>query len=226
MCRPDSKSLRSPWLGAALPTRFGPNCRPGFTCSNPASGRNGSWTEVYGHSKGFFAWDSTSAYWVQHSIPKFPAVVSNGYEYGYGQELYGQNAYCMTLTPSTVNEAAAVMLYAHPWVYESSVVDTSLSNVNDVVALKSSGGSTTTTLKAAWGTLTLFGKSAAFGKDMLDALVAPGLSASLDSQSWLNSGGPIGGFCPSSGDDVLDIQTLHLPPSDTHVTQVGLRAAD
>eukprot|EP00966_Prymnesium_polylepis_P038428 891751-Prymnesium_polylepis.3 len=55
---------------------------------------------------------------------------------------------------------------------------------------------------------------------MLDTLVAPGLSTYLASQSWLNSGGPIGGFCPDSGHDVVDIQKLFLPEDDTHVTQV------
>lgn len=181
---------------------------------------NGSWTTTYGHSKGFFAWDGTTGYWVQHSIPKFPNFVSSGYEYGHSQELYGQHAFCMTLTSAMIDEAAAVMLFAHPWVYDSHVADTSLANVNDVVGLKKKDGTVKATIKAAWGDLTLLGKSSSYGQDMLDTLVAPALDESVESQSWLNSGGPIGGYCPSSGDDVLDIETLHFPPSDTHVTAV------
>ena len=70
---------------------------------------NGSYTSSYGHSKGFFAYDSTSAFWVQHSIPKFPNYVADGYEYGSGQMYYGQHAFCMSLSPSALNAAAEVM---------------------------------------------------------------------------------------------------------------------
>jgi deoxyribonuclease-2 len=75
---------------------------------------NGTWTEVYGHSKGFFAYDATSAYFVQHSIPKFPNFVSGGYLYGSGQLYYGQHAFCMSVTPSALDEIASIMLWSYP----------------------------------------------------------------------------------------------------------------
>ena len=105
---------------------------------------NGSWTEVYGHSKGFFAYDSSSAFWVQHSIPKFPQFVAQGYEYGSGQMYYGQHAFCMTLTPDQLNTAAGVMTYAHPWVYDSAIANgaSSLANVAAVVKGTAASGTT------------------------------------------------------------------------------------
>ena len=66
---------------------------------------NGSNTDNYGHSKGFFAWDSSSAFWVQHSIPKFPNYVRDGYLFGSGQMWYGQHAFCMSLAPSALLES-------------------------------------------------------------------------------------------------------------------------
>jgi deoxyribonuclease-2 len=78
---------------------------------------NGSWTEAYGHSKGFFAYDAASAFWVQHSIPKFPNFVKDGYLYGSGQMYYGQHAFCMSLLPSALDAAAEVMTYAYPCVH-------------------------------------------------------------------------------------------------------------
>lgn len=182
---------------------------------------DGSWSTVYGHSKGVFAFDNDSAYFVQHSIPKFPNYVKDGYLYGSGQMWYGQHAFCMTLTPKALDAIAGVMRYANPQVFDHALSDTSLSNVNQVAAMKSSGGTTHTTVSAGWADLTLFGKDSACDEDMLDSLASPGLKTTLLSQSWLNSGGPIGGYCPSSGVDVFDILQLQLPgakPADTHAT--------
>ena len=72
-------------------------------------------------------------------------------------------------------------------------------------------------------TLHLQGKARDFDADMLDALTAPTLQTDLLSQSWLNSGGPIGGYCPKKGFNVTDVTTIALPgctPSDAHVTYV------
>eukprot|EP00966_Prymnesium_polylepis_P285467 6594195-Prymnesium_polylepis.2 len=58
---------------------------------------------------------------------------------------------------------------------------------------------------------------------MVDALLSPALDTPLDSQSWLNSGGPLGGYCPTAGPEVVDIETIGLPASpapDSHATQV------
>ena len=185
---------------------------------------NGSWTATYGHSKGFFAYDSTSAYWVQHSIPDFPNFVADGYKFGSSQMYYGQHAFCMTLTPSALEAAAEVMTYAHPWVYDSKGITSAMPNVAAVVAGKAASGSTSTTVSASWATLHLLGKAVDYNKDMLDSLVAPTLESDFNSQSWLNSGGPIGGYCPVSGYNVTDVQSITLPltasSTETHTTFV------
>ena len=175
---------------------------------------NGTWTEVFGHSKGFFAYDSTSAYFVQHSIPKFPNYQSGGYNYRSGELWYGQHAFCMSIKPAVLDEIAGMMLYSYPLVYDYALADTSLPNVASIVTGKTNrSGTNATVVDTAWANLTLLGKANDAGVDMLDALVAPKLKESLLSQSWLNSGGPIGGYCPSSGYDVIDELALTLPLS-------------
>lgn len=182
---------------------------------------DGSWSEKYGHSKGFFGFDgSDGAFWVQHSIPKFPDYVKSGYEFGSGQLWYGQHAFCMSLSAKSLDAIAEVMTYAYVQVYDHALKDTSLSNVNAVVAGTQASGTKSVQVEAPWGTLRLFGKASAADEDMLDAIASPALATSLLGQSWLNSGGPIGGYCPVSGVDVKDILTLTLPADDSHVTYV------
>ena len=89
------------------------------------------------------------------------------------------------------HDAAAVMLYAHPWVYDWAQGAASddddgaatLPNVSAVIGGESKEGSITTAITAGWGELTLFGKSASLGEDMLNSLISPALDETLDSQA-------------------------------------------
>ena len=178
---------------------------------------DGKYSTTFGHSKGFFAYDSESAVWVQHSIPHFPNYKKDGYKYGSGQMWYGQHAFCMGLTRSALNQIAGVMRYAFPWVYDFALEDTSLPNVSAVVTKSKLEGTTAVTVQTGWGELQLFGKGSAAGFDMLNDVISPELRTSLASQSWLNSGGPLGGYCPSSGVDVFDIMSISLPVTSSGV---------
>lgn len=180
---------------------------------------DGKWSEEYGHSKGFFAYDGQSGFWVQHSVPHFPNYVKDGYEYGHGQEMYGQHAFCMTMLPDSINDLAGVMKYSNGWIYDHKT-DGSLSNVEDIISGKTvSTGTIVKDISTKWGTLKLAGKTVAFNQDMLQQVVAPTLKQSMLYQSWLNTGGKLGPYCPSSGFDVFDIESLHISSSDTHETR-------
>jgi hypothetical protein len=185
----------------------------------------GGSSSSHGHSKGFFAFDETSAFFVQHSVPDFPEYVKAGYLYGDGQTYYGQHAFCMSLTPKMLNEIALVMQYAYPQVYDKRLDITSWPNINAVAAEQKLPGTTVTTIDVGWATLHLQGKASAAEIDMLDLITAPALKTDLWSQSWLNTGGVIGGYCvpPGEGYNVTDILTIQLPgeePPDVHATQV------
>ena len=183
---------------------------------------NGSWSEVYGHSKGFLGYTNDSAFWVQHSIPKFPNYKKDGYKYQTGELWYGQHAFCMTLTKEALNEIGSAMSYAYPQVYDHALPDASLPNINAVAAGQhAASGTFSTTVAAKFAQLSLLAKTSAADVDMLDGIVAPALQTAMFGQSWLNSGGPIGGYCPASGGyDVLDALSITLSPEDTHATAV------
>ena len=157
---------------------------------------------LFEHSKGWFAWDGDGAMWVQPrspvhgegdglSYPRDPEPGDDGYDFGAEQMWYGQHAFCMSLTPAQLNDAAAVMLYAHPWVYDWAQGAASddddgaatLPNVSAVIGGESKEGSITTAITAGWGELSLFGKSASLGEDMLNSLISPTLDETLDSQA-------------------------------------------
>jgi hypothetical protein len=181
---------------------------------------DGKYSLDYGHSKGFFAYDGTSAFWVQHSVPHFPNYAKDGYLYGHGQEKYGQNAFCMTMSPDAIDDVAEVMKYSNGWIYDHKT-DGALSNVEDIVNDKiASSGSIAKDVKTTWGVVKLFGKTEAVNASMVPDIVAPALKQTMLYQSWLNSGGPLGPKCPSSGYDVFDIKSLHVTDDDTHDTKV------
>ncbi|CAK0885292.1 unnamed protein product [Prorocentrum cordatum] len=168
---------------------------------------DGNYSLEYGHSKGFFAYNSTNGYWVQHSIPHFPNYQSKGYLYGSGQERYGQHAFCMTMSPEAINEVAEVMRFSNGWIYDHRT-DGSLPNVEDIVTGKNIDmkGTIHKDVQTAWGVVKLFGKTENFDSGMVPELIAPELKQTMLVQSWLNSGGPLGPYCPASQFDVFDIR--------------------
>mmetsp|Transcript_42125 Transcript_42125/g.51138 ORF Transcript_42125/g.51138 Transcript_42125/m.51138 type:complete len:431 (-) Transcript_42125:447-1739(-) len=177
---------------------------------------DGNWTEDYGHSKGAFAFDDNEGFFLHHSIPKFPNYADKSYDYGYGQTKYGQHAFCISLDLTTLDTIAYVLKYATPWVYSSNNKG-SLGNVTDLLKGVSFNNtkSTSTSVTAhptsnSISTLKLYGKTQQFGADMMDSVIAvDGLSSSWWSQSWLNSGGPLGAFCPEKQDvSVVDVRTM------------------
>mmetsp|Transcript_70624 Transcript_70624/g.132162 ORF Transcript_70624/g.132162 Transcript_70624/m.132162 type:complete len:405 (+) Transcript_70624:50-1264(+) len=179
---------------------------------------NGTWTEEYGHTKGFLGWDDSTAFWVQHSVPKFPNFVSEGYLYGQGQEIYGQHAFCMTMSTANIDELATVMQYSDPLIYDYHT-DGSLQNIEDLLHGKvAESGTIIKDIALPWGSMRLFGKTSAAYVDMMNDVIAPNFKSSMLSQSWLNSGEPFGSTCPKSGYDVFDVAELQLPPSETHDT--------
>ena len=65
-----------------------------------------------------------------------------------------------------------------------------LPNVSAVIGGGVEGGSITTAITAGWGELTLFGKSASLGEDMLNSLISPTLDETLDSQARAAAAAP------------------------------------
>ena len=106
--------------------------------------------------------------------------MADGYLYGSSQEKYGQQLSCFSLGIDELDALAYAMRFSGPWIYDSALsTDASLAaalpNLTALVA-----GDTYYDEKAAAtvavGPYTVFAKTGAFGQDMVDKLIAPGLA--------------------------------------------------
>ena len=183
---------------------------------------NGSWTEDYGHSKGAVVADAASGdgFFLHHSIPDFPNYVKDGYEYRRGEEKYGQSASCFTLAAAGLDAWAYAARFAKPWIFDVSFPSPS-GNLSKLLA-----GDTFYDEKASArvdvGPVAFLAKAGAFGADLADDVLAPRLGADLVSQSWLDSGHPLGPHC-GAAHTVVDTKTLKFgdgtvswPTQDDH----------
>ncbi len=201
---------------------------------------DGTYTESYGHSKGVLAFDDDGGYFLQHSVPDFPNWADEGYLYGSSQEKYGQQLSCFSLALDQLNAVAEGMKYSGPWVYDytplgaKSSGNASLEAVTAVIngstrSLYWTNASSETSATTLGGlALSVFAKTGGYGQDMIDQVVSPVLDTPLWSQSWLNSGDPLGPYCPLDGDYVVDTETLQYgapgtepwPTADDHAKWV------
>ncbi|KAG1660874.1 Deoxyribonuclease-2-alpha [Nymphon striatum] len=75
---------------------------------------SGSWTEDFGHTKGFLAADNNTGFYVTHSVPKFPPAVANGYGYPHSGEKYGQAAMCISIKSDQVDKIGQyIVIFFH-----------------------------------------------------------------------------------------------------------------
>lgn len=175
---------------------------------------NTTWsTSTDGHSKGVLARGGTGGggFFLQHSIPRFPSYPESGYVYGEGQLIYGQHALCVTLDASALESVAFALTYARPHVYDIHGFETSTTDGSDPTSNLTAvangayvdesavleGLSPTTNSSTQPTPLRLYAKTHKFEVDMVGAILAPSLGASMWSQSWLNTGGVIGAACPA-----------------------------
>src|SRR3989338_3540725 len=156
----------------------------------------------FGHTKGVWAFDSSTGFWLTHSVifsssfflvavskinsfsllsvPRFPST--DTYQYPDNEVNYGQSFLCVSLSLSTINNAAENLLFNKPYVFKSNLptsLAASVPNVQSVLASKWITGApytrvfTISTLGgASWET---FAKNAAWNNELWDALVAPTL---------------------------------------------------
>lgn len=65
------------------------------------------YSSTAGHSKGVLMTDADGGgFFLQHSIPRFPARPEEGYKYGDSQLKYGQHALCVNLDASGIDAVA------------------------------------------------------------------------------------------------------------------------
>ena len=162
----------------------------------------------YAHSKGTVGYDSTSGFWLVHSVPRFPPYYNERiYYYPKSGWDNGQSMLCMSLPLSEINSVGRQFQTTRPYFYSLSMPNSlkdTLPNLYDATVNKKQihyPSSRIATLKSMGGMeFTSFAKSKTFGKDLYAGLVSPSLKKSLLAETWIRT----------------DKVTLCCEPEETH----------
>jgi len=163
------------------------------TSNTPSSSRNMSVNAMGGpanddaHAKGILATDGSKGFWLIHSVPKFPDLSQKTFSWT-ASTTYGQSMLCISVSASTVEDIAAVLLYANLGIYSSNLpssLRSSLPNMADLIDDKDSDGSTSKVIESVGGQrFTIFSKSESWGQDLYEKLVSPTLKVSFFWETW------------------------------------------
>uniref|UniRef100_A0A182QG06 Uncharacterized protein n=1 Tax=Anopheles farauti TaxID=69004 RepID=A0A182QG06_9DIPT len=180
-----------------------------------------------GHSKGVVSTDSTTGFWLIHSVPKFPPEIGAGYSYPHTGMLYGQSFLCISLDASQMETVAKQLLFNEVTVYSSTVpADLStrfptltkaarmqpIDNIApfyNLQPIRSSGGAE----------FTSFAKSRHFGKELYADWIAPVLGVGLMVESWQHGAGNLPSKCSTGGGfSVLNVKEVSVGRDDRFAT--------
>lgn len=73
----------------------------------------------YGHTKGAVAFDMQSGFWLIHSVPRFPAKASTGYQYPSTGLRYGQSMMCVTFDSKLFDPIGRQLVFNHPHIHDN-----------------------------------------------------------------------------------------------------------
>lgn len=177
-----------------------------------------------GHTKGDLAFDDTSGFWLIHSVPSFPPLVKDGFNYPESGERYGQSFLCVTFQLSTFNDIGLQLLYNEPAIYDSYLPDSLASDVPNIKkaidGMHESGKPYShviniTSLKNV--VYTSFAKSKYFEADLYHELVAPFYNADFLAETWQNGEGKLTSNCSRpTVENVKDLKLIDDPFKETH----------
>lgn len=143
------------------------------------------------HSKGVLGLDTTSGFWLVHSVPKFPPFAKDGYSYPETAQRYGQSFLCVTFKMLTFNDIGLQLLYNGPAIYDyilPKTFESDLPNIKNAIDGKfitSKPYSHVAKLSSLENVkYTSFAKSKHFGADLYHDLVALFYNASLLAETW------------------------------------------
>lgn len=186
----------------------------------------GKESSSYAHAKGVLAMDSTSGFWLIHSIPNFPEApdLGLGYKYPASGRDNGQSALCISF-PSTKESEDVVnqLLYMRPNVYNISVSGEAAKSTPQLVNLKNKKwppgiDSNIATIDSVRGkefaSFSRNSKASQVQGDLYADLIAPHLSSDLYVETWRRGAGtPLKSNC-SSKYHVQNINYVELKFSD------------
>lgn len=174
---------------------------------------------TYGHTKGFFAFDSTGdGFLMIHSVPAFPVGPSDSKQYlglGGNAFTYAQSFLCLSLDASTLDGISYKFLLNRPHLYDTlfpSSLETQYGNISKLV--KNEYATAKLCASAIFSTsgnlqFQLFAKTSEWNNDLYSECMAPYYQSSLWTETWIR-GSAEGPSCPTSGYDTLDIQGVNF----------------
>lgn len=174
----------------------------------------GDCSSIYGHSKGVVGWSlNSNGFWLVHSVPKFPSVVSQGYSGIPSAELiYAQSFLCISTNNVGLDTIGSQLHYNRPMVYDSSIPSRTPSNLN-ALANGSYVSAATFSVKSVQAingdSFSVFSKTGPWDKALYSQLVAPTLQTGLLVETWIR-GSKIPSSCGSKY-PVMNIQSLSFP---------------
>jgi len=179
----------------------------------------------WGHTKGGIAFDSSSGFWLVHSVPRFPDT-SIDYIYPKEETEFGQSFLCMTYPKNAFNQITGQFLITKPWVYESNGPSSIISSIpnfqavisqawitaaaNQSVSLTTSGGSN----------FISFAKNIKWDNYLYESFVEPFYNTGLWVESWMNGADKdkMPTFCKGStyAYDCINVREVELPSGPTY----------
>ncbi|KAM9244858.1 deoxyribonuclease-2-beta [Dugong dugon] len=150
-----------------------------------------NYSRKYGHTKGLLLWNSVQGFWLIHSIPRFPPIPEEGYDYPPTGRRNGQTGICITFKYNQYKAIDSQLLIYNPNVYSCSIPATfhqELVHMSQLCARSSTSEiprRQLATFQSAQGQDFLhFAKSDSFLDDIFAAWMAQQLKTHLLTETW------------------------------------------
>ena len=209
------------------------NSTLGYVMWNDAPPGDYSPGSYYAHSKGVLATDGTSGFWLTHSMPNWPDFPADGSPGVFPSDKYAQSMACVSVTTATINAISDTMRVNYPYVFAHNMPDDLSDQLNWMVALIARDKVADTNETVAGAPITTlagvpyeqFAKSAKWGEDVWDDLIAPYYETPMYVETWISgSGGAMSSMCYNSTNpaiekineeyDVYQVNQILMPDGD------------
>ena len=172
---------------------------------------------IKGHTKGIILFNSKSAVWIVHSIPKYPPKKSEKlYSIHSSQCIFGQSMLCMSFNFDQLDPIGRQLLFNFPQIYDYYIPDGLKDNkiLDNLIRatqgehVKQQPWFNIEQLSTVNGeSLISFAKFTSYQDDLYSGLVAPTLKSSLLTETWNNGAGTLKSNCTQEY-HVMNIEQL------------------
>ncbi|CEF59600.1 Deoxyribonuclease II [Strongyloides ratti] len=178
--------------------------------------KNDANSKKYGHTKGVLFSDKKSGVYLIHSVPRFPDPLN--YTFPESGRIYAQSAICISFKYTELDKIGQQLFFNRPQIYASNL-PTAIASKNPYLAKVIAReyqkdekiNSNIITLKSFNNVnFVSFAKTAKYGKDLYNKLVAPNLKTGLIVETW-RRGSPVPLDCTAqySVSDVFEVSVVN-----------------